>query len=93
MMEVKDPRVLSCLNNYQIHLIAPAQMEDKEIMKFRSSLREVLFFIKYSKDKENLNRILKSNEKRFREILLSYDFQIGYCQDSQHLQGVGSTHT
>lgn len=37
-------------------------------MKFQSSLREVMLFIKYSKDRENLNRILKVNEKRFRKV-------------------------
>ncbi len=37
-------------------------------MKFQSGLREVMFFIKYSKDRENLTRILKANEKRFREV-------------------------
>ena len=49
-------------------MIAPAQMADEEIMKFQSSLREVILFIKYSKDRENLSRILKTNEKRFREV-------------------------
>ncbi len=68
MMEVKDPRILSFIDNYHVRLIAPAQMSDEEIMKFQSSLREVMFFIKYSKDRENLNRILKANEKRFREV-------------------------
>jgi len=68
MMEVSDPDVLACMDNYHLRLIAPAQMSDEEIMKFQSSLREVMFFIKYSKDKENLNRILKTNEKRFREV-------------------------
>ncbi len=68
MMDISDPDVLACMNNYQINLIAPAQMSDNEIMKFQSSLREVMLFIKYSKDKENLNRILKDNEKRFREM-------------------------
>ena len=43
-------------------------MSDEEIMKFQSSLREVMLFIKYSKDRENLNRILKANEKRFQEV-------------------------
>ncbi len=68
MMEVKDPRIFSFIDNYHVRLIAPAQMTDEEIMKFRSSLREVMFFIKYSKDRENLNRVLKANEKRFREV-------------------------
>ncbi len=68
MMEVKDPRIFSFIDNYHVRLIAPAQMTDDEIMKFQSSLREVMFFIKYSKDRENLNRVLKANEKRFREV-------------------------
>ena len=68
IMEVKDPRILACMDNYHLRLIAPAQMSDKEIMKFQSSLREVLLFIKYSKNPENLNRVLKEHEKRFREM-------------------------
>ena len=68
MMEVSDPAVQACMDNYHVRLIAPAQMMDEEIMKFQSSLREVLFFIKYSEDKEELNRILENNQKRFREL-------------------------
>lgn len=68
MMDVSDPAVLACMDNYHVRLIAPAQMSDEEIMKFQSSLREVMLFIKYSKDRENLSRILKVNERRFREV-------------------------
>ncbi len=68
MMDVSDPDVLACMDNYHVRLIAPAQMADEEIMKFQSSLREVMLFIKYSKDKENLSRVLVTNEKRFREL-------------------------
>lgn len=68
MMDVSDPDVLACMDNYHVRLIAPARMTDEEIMKFQSSLREVMLFIKYSKDKENLSRVLVTNEKRFREL-------------------------
>lgn len=68
MMDVSDPDVLACMDNYHVRLIAPAQMPDEEIMKFQSSLREVMLFIKYSKDKENLSRVLAANEERFREV-------------------------
>lgn len=68
MMEVSDPDVLACMDNYHVRLIAPAQMSDNEIMKFQSSLREVMLFIKYTKDKENLSRVLVANEERFREV-------------------------
>nr|WP_305135692.1 transposase [uncultured Schaedlerella sp.] len=68
MMDVSDPDVLACMDNYQVRLIAPAHMPDEEIMKFQSSLREVMLFIKYSKDKENLIKVLAANEARFREV-------------------------
>lgn len=68
MMDVSDPAVLACMDNYHVRLIAPAQMSDGEIMKFQSSLREVMLFIKYSKNKENLSRVLSDNEERFREV-------------------------
>ena len=68
MMDVSDPDVLACMDNYQVRLIAPAHMSDEEIMKFQSSLREVMLFIKYSKDKENLIKVLAANEARFREV-------------------------
>ncbi len=45
MMEVTDPKVLSCMDDYHVRLIAPALMTDGEIMKFQSSLREVMLFI------------------------------------------------
>ena len=50
MMDVSEPEVLACMDNYHVRLIAPAQMADEEIMKFQSSLREVMLFIKYSKE-------------------------------------------
>ena len=68
MMDVSDPEMLACMDNYHVRLIAPAQMADEEIMKFQSSMREVMLFIKYSKDKENLSRVLAANEKRFQEL-------------------------
>ena len=68
MMDVSAPEVLACMDNYHVRLLAPAQMSDDEIMKFQSSLREVMLFIKYSKDKENLSRVLAANEERFREV-------------------------
>ncbi len=68
MMGVSDPSVLTCMNNYHVHLISPAQMTEEEIMMFQSSLREVLLFIKYSKDKEALSRVLERDKKRFGEL-------------------------
>lgn len=68
MMEVADARILSCMDNYHVRLIAPALLSDAEIMKFQTNLREVMLFIKYSKDKKKLSEVLKSNEERFRQV-------------------------
>jgi len=65
MMGISDPAVQACMDNYYMRLIAPAQMADEEIMKFQSSLREVLLFIKYSEDKDELGQMLENNQKRF----------------------------
>lgn len=67
MFSVKDPRILSFVPDYRINLIAPAQIKEDDMGKFRSSLREVLFYIKYSKDREQLNRLLENNP-RFRNL-------------------------
>lgn len=67
-MGISDPAVQACMDNYHMRLIAPAQMADEEIMKFQSSLREVLLFIKYSENKDELSRILENNQKRFGEL-------------------------
>ena len=56
------------MDNYHVRLIAPAQMADEEIMKFQSSMREVMLFIKYSLSFEYLSRVLAANERRFREL-------------------------
>ena len=68
MMEVSDPAVQACMDNYHLRLIAPAQMADEEIMKFQSSLREVMLFIKYSENKDELSQMLENNKKRFGEL-------------------------
>lgn len=47
------------MDNYHMRLIAPAQMADKEIVKFQSSLREVLLFIKYSENKDEMGLALE----------------------------------
>lgn len=67
MFSVKDPRILSFVPDYRINLIVPAQIKEDDMGKFRSSLREVLLYIKYSKDREQLNRLLENN-LRFRNL-------------------------
>ena len=46
-----------------MNLIAPEEMSDKEINEFHSNLREVMLYIKYSRDKEKLNQIIGEDPK------------------------------
>lgn len=67
MLAVQDENILSLVPNYSINLIAPAEMTTDEINKFSSSLREVLLYIKYSKDKDKLAELV-SSDSDFRSI-------------------------
>lgn len=59
MLAVQDEEILSLVNDYRIHLIAPGNLSDGELEKFHSSLREVLMYIKYSGEEEKLLRLME----------------------------------
>lgn len=58
-----DSAILAHAPDYHVNLIAPAEMSDMEINEFYSNLREVMLYIKYSKDKKTLNKIVKEDIK------------------------------
>ena len=62
MFDEHYAELIPYIQDYRIHLIEPAALKADELCKFNSSLREVLGFIKYSKDKEKLKTLLKTNE-------------------------------
>lgn len=62
MFAKHDARVLALVPDYKINLIAPATIEYDEFGKFRSSLKEVLLFIKYARDKNELKKVLDTDE-------------------------------
>ena len=59
----QNEKLMHYVQDYRIHLIDPAKLTEKDLKKFTSSLREVIEYIKYSKDKEKLSRILKDNSR------------------------------
>lgn len=63
MMTVNDPDILRLVHNYKIQLIDPAKIEFNELNKFDTSLREVMGYIKYSKDKDSLAAFLNGNSR------------------------------
>ena len=55
MMEEEDPEMMAFVQDYHIHLIQPANIDNDEFDKFHSDLGTVLKFIKLSKDYEEMN--------------------------------------
>ena len=58
-----DSVILAHAPDYHVNLIAPREMSDDEINEFHSYLREVMLYIKYSKDKKTLNKVVKEDIK------------------------------
>lgn len=67
MLSLEDPRLLPLVQDYKVHLIEPAALKLEDLGKFRSSLREVLGFIKYSRDQARLGELLQADD-RFRSL-------------------------
>ncbi len=68
MMSIRDMEVLSFVENYRIHLIDPAKLTDEELNKFSTSMREVIGYIKYSKNKDKLLEFLRTDAHRSIEM-------------------------
>lgn len=61
MYAAADDAIMQYVPDYKINLIAPEQMTDEEIQQFKTSLKEVMLYIKYSKDKNKLQEIAQKN--------------------------------
>ena len=69
MLSVRDPEILSLVPDYRINLFSPAEIKYEELDKLESNLKEVMLFIKYSKDKRKLQE-LTSQSPGFRSLEL-----------------------
>lgn len=61
MYAAADDAVMQYVPDYKINLIAPEQMTDEEMKEFKTSLKEVMLYIKYSKDKNKLLEIAQED--------------------------------
>ena len=68
MMSVSDIEILSFVENYRIHLIDPAKLTEEQLDHFSTSLKEVMGYIKYSKNKEQLLKFLQTDTHRSIEM-------------------------
>ena len=62
-----DKEILQFVDNYHLHLIAPAEISDDDFSKFHTELSLVLKYIKYSKDKKKLQKLV-NEETAFKSI-------------------------
>lgn len=67
MFDVRNKEILKYIPDYKINLIIPAEMTDEEINQFQTNFREVMLFIKYSKDKVHFKKLI-SEDVHFRNI-------------------------
>lgn len=67
MMNVDKPEIMQMVPDYRIQLIDPARMKPEDLMKFETSLREVMGYIKYSKDKEGMKTYMAGNSRTMLE--------------------------
>ena len=61
MLSANDD-VLRYVDNYHLHLIVPAEIEDEEFTKFHTELRVALKYVKYCNDRQNLDRIIHEDD-------------------------------
>ena len=63
MYAPQPDRILALVPDYRVLLIDPMQMEDKDLARLNSSLREVLAYIKYQHDKRQMQRLITEDER------------------------------
>lgn len=66
MMDVPE-YMLRLIPDYRIYLIDPAKMEWNDLLKLQTSLREVMGYIKYSKNDEQLTSFLTASSRTWIE--------------------------
>lgn len=62
MMAVQDQKILRFVPDYQLNLISPYGMDEDELKKLKTNLKEVMSYIKYSKDKLKLKELVNNDE-------------------------------
>ena len=67
MFSEQPEHILRLIPDYQVLLIDPMSMADTDLGRLNSSLREVLSYIKYQHDQEQMQRLLQE-DNRFSEL-------------------------
>lgn len=67
MYAATDEMIMQHLPDYKINLIAPEQLTESELTEFKTSLKEVMLYIKYSNNKKKLQEVTMA-EPSFRKL-------------------------
>ncbi len=62
-----DEEILRYAADYRVNLISPNGLSDDEMNEFQTNFREIMKYIKYSKDRAKLNEIINDDE-RFKSV-------------------------
>ena len=62
MLEESDDKILRLTPDYRINLVSPASLTENQAEKLSSDLKEVMLFVKYSRDKRKLLELLDTDE-------------------------------
>lgn len=62
MMNIKNSELAAYVQDYKIHLIDPADINEKDLNKFSTNLREVIACIKYAGNKESMRSFITYNQ-------------------------------
>ncbi len=62
MLKVKDKELLAHVPDYKLNIIEPQSIRDKDFEKFHSKMNQVFKYIKYSKNKAILRKLVEEDE-------------------------------
>lgn len=67
MLDASENELLNFVSDYKLNIVAPEEIKNNDFEKFNSPLAEVLQYVKFSDDIEELEAVLNEND-RFRRL-------------------------
>lgn len=67
MLLIKDARILPFVQDYKVNLIAPLEIPEHKLDKFKTDLCIILKYIRYSKDRKKLKQMIEEDES-YRDV-------------------------
>ena len=58
MLDITDKRLLRYISDYKLNLLTPESIADNDFDKFQTEMKQLLKYIKYSKDRSRLDELV-----------------------------------